>query len=309
MADVINVKPAGGKAGKIVTGVIVAIAALVVISQSFTTVQAGHSGVVLTFGDVSENVLSAGLHFKIPFVQEIIQVDNRVLKSEVDCSSASKDLQTVTSTIALNYRVKNECSATIYRDVGMNYESIIIAPAIQECVKAITAKYTAEELITERAVISDQMKGLLNEKISNYGLELEIFNIISFEFTAEYNAAIEAKQTAQQNALKAEQDLQRIKVEAEQTITKAEAEAEAYRVKSEQITPQMIAMEYIDKWDGKLPQVVSGDDSSMLIDISSMIGDISSTSKTETVKPQNSTPPAPVVQESEELDEIENSEE
>ncbi len=276
MSEIIDVK--NKKAGRL-AGIITVIVILVILAlTSFTIVDAGHSGVVLTFGKVSNQVLGEGLHFKIPFVQQIVQVDNRVQKAEVDCSSASKDLQTVTSTIALNYRVRNESSAEIYQNVGPSFEPIIIAPAIQECVKAVTAKYTAEQLITERQIIGDQMKELLNEKISAYGLEIEIFNIISFEFTAEYNAAIEAKQTAQQNALKAEQDLQRIKVEAEQTIAKAQAEAEAYRLKSEQITPQMIAMEYIDKWDGKLPAVAGGDSSSMLIDISEIISEMETAS-------------------------------
>ena len=238
-------------------------------------------------------MLSEGLHVKVPFIQQIIQIDNRVLKAEVDCSSASKDLQTVSSTIALNYRVRNEASARIYKEVGPSYESVIITPAIQECVKAVTAKYTAEQLITERQQISDQMKELLNEKISGYGLELEIFNIIAFEFTDEYNAAIEAKQTAQQNALKAEQDLQRIKVEAEQTVAQAQAEAEAYRLKSEQITPQMIAMEYIDKWDGKLPAVAGGDSSSMLIDISEIINEMNTAAPAKTTP----APAAPVTTE------------
>lgn len=291
MAETVVVN--GRKTGKIIGGIIAAAVVLIVVLNSFTSVEAGHSGVVLTFGKVSETVLSEGLHVKIPFIQQIIQIDNRVLKAEVDCSSASKDLQTVSSTIALNYRVRNEASAKIYKEVGLSYENVIINPAIQECVKAVTAKYTAEQLITERQIISDQMKELLNEKISSYGLELEIFNIISFEFTAEYNAAIEAKQTAQQNALKAEQDLQRIKVEAEQTVAQAEAEAEAYRLKSEQITPQMIAMEYIDKWDGKLPAVAGGDSSSMLIDISEIIKEMetkSGTSKTQTPAPAVSAP-------------------
>ena len=266
----------GRKTGKIIGGVIAAAAVIIVALNSLTSVEAGHSGVVLTFGKVSEAVLSEGLHVKVPFIQQIIQIDNRVLKAEVDCSSASKDLQTVSSTIALNYRVRNEASARIYKEVGPSYESVIITPAIQECVKAVTAKYTAEQLITERQQISDQMKELLND------LELEIFNIIAFEFTDEYNAAIEAKQTAQQNALKAEQDLQRIKVEAEQTVAQAQAEAEAYRLKSEQITPQMIAMEYIDKWDGKLPAVAGGDSSSMLIDISEIINEMNTAAPAKT---------------------------
>ena len=130
-------------------------------------------------------------------------------------------------------------------------------------------------------------------KVQGYGLELEIFNIIAFEFTEEYNAAIEAKQTAQQNALKAEQDLQRIKVEAEQTVAQAQAEAEAYRLKSEQITPQMIAMEYIDKWDGKPPAVAGGDSSSMLIDISEIINEMNTAAPAKTTP----APAAPVTTE------------
>lgn len=270
MADVTDVKTGSGKVGKIVGAVIVLIIIVILLSQSMTTVTAGHTGVVLTFGQVSPTVLSEGLHFKIPFVQQIVLVDNRVQKAEVACSSASKDMQTVSATIALNYKVRNANSAEIYQTVGTNFEQIIVNPAIQECVKAVTAKYTAEQLITERQIIGDQMKELLDGKISRYGLDIELFNIISFDFTAEYNAAIEAKQTAQQNALKAEQDLQRIKVEAEQTIAKAQAEAEAYRLKSEQLTPQMIAMEYIDKWDGKLPAVAGGD-SAMMFDISEIM--------------------------------------
>ena len=280
--ELIDVKT-GSKAGKIVAAVIVLLIVVIIGCGAFTTVKAGHTGVVVTFGKVSSSVLGEGLHLKIPFIQQVVQIDNRVQKAEVDCSSASKDLQTVTSTIALNYKVRNSASADI-------------SPAIQECVKAVTAKYTAEQLITERQSIGDQMKDLLGEKINSYGIDIEIFNIITFEFTDEYNAAIEAKQTAQQNALKAEQDLQRIKVEAEQTVAKAQAEAEAYRLKSEQITPQMIAMEYIDKWDGKLPAVAGGDSSSMLIDISQIIAQMEETAGNGNTSQPAAQPPVQSVQ-------------
>ena len=265
-----------GTVKKIVVPIIIVFVLLIVLLNSFTTVRAGHSGVVTTFGKVSENVLSEGLHFKIPFIQNIILIDNRVQKAEASCSSASKDLQTVSSTIAVNYKVLNGYSASVYKNIGMDYESVIITPAIQECVKAVTAKFTAEELITNRQNVGDQMMDLLKDKIGNYGIDIQIFNITAFDFTDEYNAAIEAKQTAQQNALKAEQDLQRIKVEAEQTITKAEAEAEAYRLKSEQITPEILISNYIEKWDGKLPTVVAGDGGTMMIDISKLLDGIGS---------------------------------
>lgn len=268
---------------KIVITVIVVIVAMIIVLNSFTTVKAGHTGVVTTFGKVSENVLSEGLHFKIPFIQDIILVDNRVQKAEVACTAASKDLQTVSSTIAVNYKVLNSFSASVYKNIGLEYQAVIITPAIQECVKAVTAKFTAEELITNRQSIGDQMMELLKAKITSYGIDIQIFNITAFDFTAEYNAAIEAKQTAQQNALKAEQDLQRIKVEAEQKIAQAQAEAEAYRLKSEQLTPEIIISNYIEKWDGKLPTVVSGDGGTMMIDLTKLIEEIQSGSYTGSV--------------------------
>lgn len=286
--NIVNVGKGGSSVKKIIITVIVVLIALIIVLNAFTAVTSGHTGVVTTFGKVSDQVLSEGLHFKIPFVQNIILVDNRVQKAEAECSSASKDLQTVRSTIAVNYKIMNSYSASVYKNIGMDYESVIITPAIQECVKAVTARYTAEELITNRQTVSDLMSEQLKEKISSYGIDIQIFNIISFEFTEEYNAAIEAKQTAQQNALKAEQDLQRIKVEAEQTVAEAEAEAEAYRLKSEQITPEIILMSYIDKWDGRLPTVASGDSGAMMLDITSLIDEINQSAAND--RSQSSTP-------------------
>ena len=222
-------------------------------------------------------------------MQKIVLVDNRVLKAEADCSSASKDLQTVRSTIAVNYKVMNSYSASVYKNIGMDYESVIIIPAVQECVKAVTARFTAEELITNRQNVSDLMSEQLKEKIGSYGIDVQIFNIISFDFTEEYNAAVEAKQTAQQNALKAEQDLQRVKVEAEQTVAEAQAEAEAYRLKSEQITPEVLLMSYIDKWDGKLP-TVAGENGSMLIDITALLEQIEKEDKPTSSAPVYTAP-------------------
>lgn len=269
MSDVIKMKSGQPNVTKIVVFSIIGLFALIVFFNSFTTVKSGHTGVVTTFGKVSDTVLAEGLHFKVPFVQDIITVDNRVLKAEVQCTSASKDLQTVSSTIALNYKVGNKSSADIYKNVGLDFQDKIVTPAIQECVKAVTAKFTAEELISNRQVVGEQMKEALSEKIESYGLQMQIFNIINFEFSAEFNAAIEAKQTAQQNALKAEQDLARIKVEATQKIEQAKAEAESYRLKSEQITDKVLLMEYITKWDGKLPMVSS--DGNTLLDITKLM--------------------------------------
>lgn len=245
------------------------ILAVFLLLSSVTTIPAGHTGVVTTFGKVSGTVLGEGLHFKLPFITNVVKIDNRVLKTEVSSSSASKDLQTVNSTIALNYRIGRANSASIYQNIGTDFENVLINPAIQECVKSVTAQFTAEELITERQKVGDLMREALAEKIGPYGFDIEVFNITSFEFSEEFNAAIEAKQTAQQNALKAEQDLARIKVEAQQQIEQARAEAESYRLKNQEITQEKLAMEWINKWDGKLPSVAS--DGSMMFDISDII--------------------------------------
>lgn len=268
----VNVNDQNGKIKKIVIIAVIVLAVIILGFSSFAIVSPGHTGVVVTLGKVSDRVLEEGLHIKIPFVQSVEQIDNRVLKTEVESNAASKDLQTISSKVSINYRVNKSSSAEIYKNVGTDFTNVIVNPAIQECVKSIAAKYTAEELITNRAIVSTEMEEAISQKINPYGLSIEVFNIVNFDFSEEFNKAIEAKQTAQQSALKAEQDLARIKVEAEQTIEQAKAEAEAYKLKNEQITDKVIMMEFIDKWNGELPKVAS--DAGALFDVGSYIGDI-----------------------------------
>lgn len=252
---------------------VIAIAAVVCIipfgMASCKVVPTGHTGVVTRFGAVNGHVLSEGLHFTAPFITKVQEIDNRVVRVDVDVNSASKDLQTVSSTISVNYRVDPIKSAELYKNVGKSYEDIIVRPAVQEITKAVAAKFTAEELITNRQAVGEQMADALSEKINPYGMNIEVFNIINFDFSDEFNRAIEAKQTAQQEALKAEQDLQRVKVEAEQKIVQAQADAETYRLQNQEITDKTLVLKYLEKWDGKLPQVVS--DGNQLFDVSGLI--------------------------------------
>ena len=251
---------------KIVISVVIALAVLVVGASSLHAVPAGHTGVVTRFGAVDDTVLSEGLHVVIPFVTRVVDMNNQVTKAEVVSASASKDLQTVNSTVALNYRIESLSAASVYQNIGVNYENVVVIPAIQEAVKSVMAQYTAEELITMRQTVGAEIQEEISSKLAPYGFSTQSVNIVDFQFSEEFNAAIEAKQTAQQNALKAEQDLARVKVEAEQKIAEAQAEAESYRLKSQEITDQMLKMEFIDKWDGKLPVVVSDGQSLFNID-------------------------------------------
>lgn len=258
------------KVGKIVLIAVVAIFALIFVTSCFTVVTTGHTGVVLTFGAASENVLSEGLHFKIPFVQSVVQMDNRTQKIETTGTASSKDLQVISYVVAVNYHVNNSSSASLYKTVGNDYSNVVVSPAIQESIKSVSAQFTAEELITERATVSEQIKSTLSEKINQYGVSVEIFNIVNFDFSEEFNAAVEAKQTAQQNALKAEQDLARIEVEAKQTVTQAEAEAESIKLIQDALSASPDYVEYVkwNKWDGKLPTVMGSSD--LMLDIGSV---------------------------------------
>ncbi len=250
---------------KIVKIAVIAACAILVVAVAiscFTVVSAGHTGVVLTFGAVEDTVLEEGLHFKIPFIQRVVQMNNRTQKIETDGSSSSKDLQIISYVVAVNYHVNNDSSAALYQNVGTDYGSVVIVPAIQESIKAVTAQYTAEELITKRQTVGEQIKEALSEKINQYGITVEIFNIVDFDFSEEFNAAVEAKQTAQQNALKAEQDLARIEVEAKQKITQAEAEAESIKLIQDALAESPDYVDYIkwSKWNGELPTVMGDSD-------------------------------------------------
>lgn len=236
---------------------------------TFAVVPAGFSGVRVTAGRVSQTVLNAGPHLKLPFIQSIVNIDNRITRSDVSGNAASKDLQNVSSNVSVNYRVEPSKSAALYSNIGSSWDETVVRPAVQESLKAVMAQFTAEELITKRQDTSSQIAEIIAQKIEPYGLSVSAVNVLNMDFSAEFNAAIEAKQTAQQNALKAEQDLSRIEVEAKQKIVQAEADAEANRIRSESITNQILLSEYLEKWDGKMPAVVGSD--SQILDISSII--------------------------------------
>jgi regulator of protease activity HflC (stomatin/prohibitin superfamily) len=254
----------------IVAGVLLLLV-IGLLVQSFENVGAGERGVVFSAlaGGVQDRVLDEGLRFKIPVVEDIIQVDVRIQKSETDAQAASKDLQIVRSRIALNYHVDPNKVNTVYRNVGTEFKPRIIDPQVQEAVKAVSAQYTAEELITKRPQVRDDIKAMLSQRLLEFNIMLDEFNIIDFAFSDEFNRAIEAKQTAEQNALKAKRDLDRIRIEAEQMVTRAKAEADSQRLQSVTITPILLQLRAIEKWNGVLPQVTGG--AMPFIDAKSMI--------------------------------------
>ncbi|SHM53294.1 prohibitin family protein [Ruminococcus flavefaciens] len=275
---------------------VIGIAAVLVAANSFTIVPAGNTGVVLTLGEVSSNPLTEGFHIKAPFVQTVEKMSNKIQVFEAKATAVSRDLQTVNSDIAVNYRLISDKSPDMYKNVGVEYSTILVSPVVQECMKSATAKYNAEQLITEREAVSTEVKTALDEKLNSYGIYIEKFNIVNFDFTEEFNNAIEAKQVAEQNLLKTKTEQEQAKVvakteaekkviaanaEAEAILAQAQAQADANKLLEESLSSKVIAYEQIQKWDGVMPKV-TGKDGGLLIDV-----DINDAVSNNAAQPQN----------------------
>jgi prohibitin 2 len=235
--------------------IVIAVIALVIVFGSVGTIGAGERGVLLQFGAVKDKVFDEGLYFKIPLIQRVETMDVRTQKDEVPASASSKDLQIVTSKIALNYHLDPDKVNIVWQEVGKNYNTRIIAPSIQEAVKSVTARFTAEELITKREEVKEQIKLNLFERLATTYIIVDEFNIIDFSFSAAFNEAIEAKVTAEQLKLKADRDLKRIEIEAEQIVAAAGGKAQAILIEAQALraNPQVVELRWIEKWDGKTP--------------------------------------------------------
>ena len=260
-----------GQMKTIVWGII-ALLVIMVLMMTVYIVPAGKRGVLLTFGKPSMDAVEEGLHFKIPFAQTVKKMEVRTTKIEAQAASLSKDLQDVDTTLVLNYHLSPGEVPVLYQKIGRAYEERIISPAIQESLKAVMARFTAEELITKRSEVSTGIKNFLSERLRKYWIVVDDFNIVNLQFSDEFSKAIEEKVTAVQRKLKAERDLERIEIEKLQRIAQAEGEAEALRLQKEHITPNLIKQkelevrrfalevqqEAIAKWNGALPTITGG---------------------------------------------------
>lgn len=247
---------------------VILVLGIILMFGSIRTIKSGQVGIRVRFGKVVNTEMNEGVNFKLPLVEKIVKINIQVQKVELQTGGASKDLQDVNTTIAVNYRVDGEKATALYKNVGKKYEEIVLQPAIQESIKAVTSQYTAEELITNRSEVSKKCMETLNDKVKDYGLIIDNFNIIGFNFSAEFNKAIEEKQVAEQKVLTAKQELEKEKIEAEKKLVKAEAEKKANELLKQTLTEEVLMQQYIEKWDGKLPKVTSGNN---MFDVSSLL--------------------------------------
>lgn len=262
--------PLDFKRRRLITGLSMFLIYAILLAPAVGTVSAGYRGVVLRFGAVTGEILDEGIYMVTPIAESVEQMSVQVEAEASKAGAASRDLQQVHTEVTVNYFLNPDRAATVYKDLRREAVIRIVKPAIQESVKAATALYDAEQLIVERQSVKEKIESLLRSRLAEHGFSVDAVNITDFDFSSTFNAAIEAKVQAVQEALQAKNELEKVKMQAEQKITNAKAEAESLRLQREQITPQMLSLRMIEaqlealkKWDGRLPQeiIITGDGS------------------------------------------------
>jgi regulator of protease activity HflC (stomatin/prohibitin superfamily) len=281
---------------KIAVIVIAALFFLDIVTGFVFMVPAGSAGIVFNRieGGIKPLSYGEGWHFMIPIIETASIMDCRVQRVDTTASAASKDLQTVNTDIALNYHADKSKAHVIYQQVGFEYDKRVVEPAIEESVRSVTAKYTAEELVTKRELVASDIKDLLTQKLSSFNIMVDAFNVMNFKFSDQFEQAIEGKQTAEQNALKEKNILTQKQIQAQQvaaeaegqknamilqangtataTVMNAQAEARAIQVQGDALkqNPDVLKLRQIEKWNGQVPSIQLGSNSMPLLDMSSL---------------------------------------
>ncbi|MGH7885408.1 MAG: prohibitin family protein [Thermodesulfobacteriota bacterium] len=270
------------------------------ITSGFVIVDSGNVGVVRTLGAVQPKALGEGFHLKKPFLDKVEQMDIRLTKANAKAASASKDLQTVRTQVTLQYSITGEIAPITYQKIGIGevVAATLIEPAIQESVKAITAKYTAEQLVTKRAEVKVEIQEainiFINVTLKEKGLPINAITIANvaitdFDFSEEFNKAIELKVRAEQEALQARNEkIRRVtQAEAANEERKLAADAEAYQIEKASVAraeaiereakalknnPELIQLRIAERWDGQLPKF-SGGEGIPLFNLDSLLKD------------------------------------
>lgn len=249
--------------GRIIGVAVASLVFLGALSSSIGTVGAGEVGIITRFGEVNR-VAESGFTFKIPFIEGMTKMETRVQKQEVKTDAATKDLQEVNGSLAVNFSITNENALKIYKELGTSYNETIITPILHESFKQGVSGYTAEQLMANRTTVKVVIREMLEDRLEAYGITVVDTNITDLNFSAEFNKAIEQKAVAQQEVEKAKQELEKVKVEAESKIEAAKAEAESQRLQQQTLTPEMIKKLWIEKWNGELPTTMPGDSGLMI---------------------------------------------
>lgn len=243
----------------------------VMLLGGFYTVAPGERAFTVTFGKIGTTTYTDGLHWRNVITTKAVKFDIQTQKLETNANASSKDLQTVTSNVSLNYSIDEKQIINLYTTIGSknDIESRIIQPTLQEVIKAVTAKYTAEGLIGQREAVSSDIIKTLKERLTSKGIVVQAFNIINFEFSKQFNDAIESKVTAEQDALAQKNKLEQVKYEWQQKIVSAQAEAEKIKIQAQAIQAnggtEYVQLQMISKRNGQLPTMVTSSNTNLLM--------------------------------------------
>jgi len=235
---------------------------LLILFNPFTIIFAGERGVLMRFGEVQKQILGEGIHFIIPLVNTVQKLSVRIQKQDLRAEASTKDLQEVFNEIALNWHLKPDKVNYIYQQIGTEKDIIdnIINPSIAEIVKAVLAKYTAEEIIIKREYLKAEIDDLLTKKLDKYNLEIDDISLVHIEFSPLFSQAVEAKQIAEQEAKKAGFQVIKAQKDAQVKVNLAKGEAEAHSILQESLTPEILQYQSIKQWNGNLPLIMGKDD-------------------------------------------------
>jgi regulator of protease activity HflC (stomatin/prohibitin superfamily) len=244
----------------------------VILFTPFVIVNAGERGVVMQFGKVQERVLGEGIYPIIPIVNTVQKLSVRVQKQEISAEASSKDLQDVFTDVALNWHIIPEEANAIFQEIGDENAVVerIINPAVEEVLKAVMAKYTAEEIITKRGEVKAGVDNSLTTRLASYHIEVDDISLVHVHFSERFGEAVETKQIAEQEAKRAEFVALKAEKEAEAKVNLAKGEAEAQRLLRETVSPEILQKQAIEKWDGKLPTII-GNSGTKLLDLSQIL--------------------------------------
>ena len=253
---------------------------MICAGSCFVSVPTGHTGILTTFGKIENATLEAGVHFKLPY-QKVVVMDNRAQKASIDMMCFSSDIQEVSISYSMNYQIRKENAQDIYKAIGANYYEVIMEPRIQEAVKSVCAQYSADNLIAQRASLSNEITEILTKELEEYNIIVLNTAIENMDFSDVFTDAVEAKQVAEQEKLKASIEQEQLNIEAsaaaEREVIAAEAEAEVTRIQAEvaqyagereaemnrklaeNLTEELVEYYYANKWDGALPKIVGSD--------------------------------------------------
>lgn len=256
---------------RIIRITLVSLIALILFTP-FVIVNAGERGVLMQFGEIQDRVLGEGIHFIIPIINTVKKLSVRVQKQEISAEASSKDLQDVFTDVALNWHIIPTEVNTIFQEIGDENAVIerIINPAVEEVLKAVMAKYTAEEIITKRGEVKAGVDHTLTTRLASYHIDVDDISLVHVHFSERFGEAVEAKQIAEQEAKRAEFIAQKAVKEAEVKVNLARGEAEAQRLLRETLTPEILHKQAIEKWDGKLPKIL-GNGGTKLLDLSQVL--------------------------------------